>query len=166
MGLPTFHKINVVDTNIENLQRLLTRDLNLSHPVVLNLKSLHPDEQRDIIDFIENFFEINNYSSTFPYPVYILTDVTNSMTNVPTASDLKFLPKFFSQRDLKIGARETSILIKNKLLQQEIHHLDPQVGQDEIEDYRKIHRKIFELEKERKFYEHLIKRLERGKRHG
>lgn len=164
MSLPVYQHINVRTIQLEDLRNFLSKDLNLRHPVVLNLKFLDLDQQREMIGLIENFFETNNLSYKFPYPVYLVMDHQPTITNMPSVSATDQLPKFFTQRESKMNVKETQLIGRNKLLQQEISNADPQSIDDSVQRYSSIHREIYTNEKERLFYRSLLNRMVKGKK--
>jgi hypothetical protein len=164
MNLPVYHHINFRNASLEDLNSILSRDMNLKHPVALNLKYLLEDEQREIIGLIENFFVSNNISYKFPYPVYLITDHESTITRMPTVFTLEELPKFFSQKTSKMNVKESHLMGKNRLLQQEIQNADSLVSQKAFDQYAMIHKKIYELEEERKFYRGILNQLVKGER--
>lgn len=166
MSLPVYQHINVRTIQLEDLRNLLNRDINLRHPVALNLKFLDLDQQREMIGLIENFFETNNVSYKYPYPVYLITDHESTITNMPTTRTPESLPRFFSQKESKLNVKESQLIDRNRLLQQEVTNSDSQNTEESLKKYSDIHRQVFELEKERLFYRSIISKLMKGKKHG
>ena len=166
MSLPVYQHINLKSGSIEELANLLFADMNLKHPVVFNLKSLDLDGQRDSIGLIENFFVSQNLSFKFPYPIYVLSDHEESITKLTLVREVNQLPKFFTQRESKMNVRETHLAGKNKLLQQEVKNNDALANTENIENYGSSHRRIFELEQERKFYRGILNGLIKAQKNG
>jgi hypothetical protein len=166
MSLPVYQHINVRTIQLEDLKNFLIKDLNLKHPVVLNLKFLEIDQQREMIGLIENFFETNNISFKFPYPVYLVTDHESTITQMPTARDTESLPKFFTQRETKMNVKESQVISRNRLLQQEITNADSQNVDESLRKYGQVHKQIYEMETERMFYRSILTRLMKGKKNG
>jgi hypothetical protein len=166
MSLPGYQHINIRSAELEELQKILTKDLNLKNPVVINLKALHLDEQRDLIGLIENFFDTQDVSYKFPYPVFLVTEHESSITRMPAVRSTENLPKFFSIKEAKINVKESQLAEKNHLLQQDIYNADGGSARADLEAYGKIHRRIFELESERLAYRGILDRLMKGNRHG
>ena len=159
MSLPVYQNITVRSSSLEELNALLNPDMNLKHPVVINLKNLDQDQQRETIGVIENFFVSSNLSYTFPYPVYIITDHEISISKMQILQDTSRLPKFFTQRDTKMNVKESHLVSKNKLLQQEVKNSDASSNRSELENYGENHRMIYELERERSFYRSILNGL-------
>lgn len=166
MSLPVYQHINVKSTSLEDLSHMLHPDMNLKHPVAINLKTLDLDAQREMIGLIENYFASNNISFKFPYPLYLVSDHEVSITKVPLVHDTKELPKFYTQRESKMNVKETHLAGKNKLLQQEVKNCDASANLSDIENYGYSHRQVFELEQERKFYRSILNKLMKAKKNG
>jgi hypothetical protein len=166
MSLPIYHHINVLTIQLEDLKNFLHEDMNLKQPVALNLKQLDLEQQREVVGLIENFFSTNNHSYKYPYPVYLITDQERTITNMPTVKRPEELPRFFNQRDTKINLKESHLLGRNELIQQEIKNTDTEATNLNIQKYSTIHRKIFELEKERLFYRSILNRLVKANKNG
>lgn len=166
MGLPIYQHVNVRTIQLEDLKNLLHKEMNLRHPVALNLKHLDLDQQREMIGLIENYFVTSNFSFKFPYPVYLVMDHEKTISQMPSVKNLEDLPRFFSQKESKMNVKETHLLERNKLLQQEIANANPMEGQEEIQRYADFHKKVFELEKERLFYRSVLNQLIKGTKNG
>ncbi|MCM2349080.1 MAG: hypothetical protein NDI69_03605 [Bacteriovoracaceae bacterium] len=159
MSLPVYQHFNLKTASLEEVNSLLTRDLNLKHPVVINLKSLDLDEQRETIGLIENYFFSNNLSFKFPYPLYLISDHEASIAKMPLIKETQALPKFYNSRDGKMNVKESHLVGKNKLLQQEVKNSDASVSLKDLENYASAHRIIFELEEEKRFCRSILNRL-------
>lgn len=166
MSLPIWQQIHIRTSSLEDLNFVLSQNLNLKHPAVIVISTLNSDQQREIIGLVENHYFSNNISFKFPYPVYILTDHESSITTMPTVRDLKFLPQFFAQKESKMNVKEAHLVSKNKLLQQEITNSDTQANEIEFAEYGQFHRQIYRLEDERQYYRTLLTRMTKGAPHG
>lgn len=166
MNLPIYQHINVRTIQLEDLKNYLNRDMNSKHPVALNLKHLDFDQQREMVGLIENFFSTDNLSFKFPYPVYLVMDHETTITQMPTVKTIEELPRFFNQKDTRMNVKESHLLGRNKLLQQEIRNADAEAVKTNIESYGSMHRKVFELEKERLFYRSILNRLVKANKNG
>ena len=166
MSLPNYHTINLKSSELDELKQFLETDLNLKRPVVFNLKALTFDQQREVIGLTENFFTSNNISFKFPYPIYLVTDHEASITQMSLVNNVEHLPKFFTQKESKMNVKESHVLGKNKLLQQELKNNDAQQSHLELTTYGQFHRKIYELEEERLFLRSILNRLSQAKKNG
>lgn len=166
MSLPVYQHFHIRTPSLDEIEALLRTDMNVKHPVVFHLSSLHLEDQREVAGLIENFFDSNNISFKFPYPVYLITDHEKSITNIPVVSAQSQLPKFFSQKESRMNVKETHLAGKNKLLHQEIRNNDPSVSLMEIEAFGKSHREIYELEREGLFYRSILNKLTKVKKRG
>jgi hypothetical protein len=166
MNLPVYHHIKLKSAAFEELSALLFPEINQKQPVVFNLLSFNLDEQREIIGVIENYFATNELSYKFPYPVYVLTVHESTISGLPLAKKPEELPKFFLQKEGKMNVKETQLLNRNKLLQQEVRNADAGASEEEIQHYGHIHRKIQEYEEERLFYKSVLHKLIKERANG
>lgn len=166
MSLPVYQTINVKSAALEDLKAFLGQDMNLKHPVVINLKTLDLDQQRELIGLIENYFVSHNLSFKFPYPIYVISDHERSITKIPLVNKNEDLPKFYSQRESKMNVKESHLIGKNKLLQLEVRNSDSGANEKGMVNYGEAHRQIYELEEERKIYRTILNRLVKTKKHG
>lgn len=166
MSLPLYQYINIRSTSVDELNSILRPDMNMRHPVVLDMKSMDLDQQRETIGLVEIFFISTNLSYRFPYPVYILSDHEMSISKMPIVCDKKNLPKFFSQRESKMNVKEAHMAEKNKLLQQEVKNSDASSNISEILNYGESHKVIYQLEKQRIFYRSILNDLMKVKKNG
>ena len=166
MSLPIYQHINVRTIQLDDLRNFLHKEMNLKHPVALNLKHLDLDQQREMIGLIENFFSTHNLSYKYPYPVYLVMDHEPTITQMPSAKSLEQLPKFFTQKESKMNVKESHLVDRNRLLQQEVMNADAHAIQENINTYGGLHRKVFELEKERLFYRSILNKLAKAKKNG
>lgn len=166
MSLPNYHHINVRSAQLEDLNSYLNPEMNSKHPVTLNLKHLDLDQQREMVGLVENFFSTNNLSFKFPYPVYLISDQEKTITQMPIVKSTEELPRFFNQKDSKMNVKESHLLNRNRLLQQEIENADADYIQTSINNYGIRHRKVYELEKERLFYRSILNKLIKAEKNG
>jgi hypothetical protein len=159
MNLPIYQHVNIKTIQLEDLQNFLNPDMNSTHPVALNLKQLDLEQQREIVGLIENYFSTNNHSFKYPYPVYLIMDHDKTITRMSSVKTVEELPKFFSQKESKMNVKESHLIGRNKLLQQAIKNIDSEQIQGDIQNYGILHRKVYDLEKERLFYRSILNRL-------
>lgn len=166
MNLPIYQLVPVKNADLFSVTELLNEDINLRRPVAFVLTSLKLDEQREVVGVIENWFHSHQASWRFPYPVYLVSDLTEGVGNIPVVKDTKNLPKFFNMKDTKITVKESQVIDRNKLIQQEIKNADPHQMTRVLEDYGINHKKIWFLVNEGFFYEYLLNRLKQKKQNG
>lgn len=159
MSLPVYQHLNLASASLDYLSNILNPELNLKHPVSMNLKNLDLDDQREVIGLIENYFVSNNLSFKFPYPVYVISDHEKSISKMPMVNDIKELPRFYVQKESRMNVKEAHLAGKNKLLQQEIKNTDTSSNIKDIETYGEAHRIIYEQDIERKTYRAILNQL-------
>ena len=166
MSLPVYQVINVKSASLEDLNEILKKEMNLRHPVAINLLLLDLDAQREFIGLIENYFVSENISFKFPYAVYLVTVHEPSISLMPIVPSIQKIPKFYHQKDSRMNVKESHLAGRNKLLQQEVANADSSLHQSEVRSYALFHRRIFELQAERDFCLGILNGLLKGKKHG
>jgi hypothetical protein len=164
MNLPIYQQIHIKNADLVQVSEQLYEDMNLHRPVVFVLSSLSIDEQREVIGILNNWFDTHQASWRYPYPVYIISTLTAAVSLIPVVSQLSDLPKFFHSKETKITVKESQILDRNRLLQQEIKNSDPHQMTQVMNEYGIDHKKIWFLVNESSFYEHLWTKLNAKRR--
>lgn len=163
MSLPVYQVIQVKTNSLEDLAEILKKDMNLRHPVALNLLALEIDHQREFIGLIENFFMSENISFKFPYPVYLVTVHEPSISMMPIVQEQAKLPHFYQQKEGRMNVKESHLADRNKLLQQEVANADSSLHQSEVRSYALFHRRIYELQVERDFCMDILNKINKAK---
>lgn len=166
MSLPLYQIIQVKTNSLEDLGDILKKDMNLRHPIALNLLALDEDTQRDFIGLIENFFMSENVSFKFPYPVYLVTIHEPSISMMPIVSEQGKLPRFYQQKEARMNVKESHLADRNKLLQQEVANADSSLHASEVRSYSLFHRRIYELQRERDFCMGILNKIMKVKANG
>jgi hypothetical protein len=167
MNLPIYQLIHFKSADLEELTLHLNEDMNLRRPVALVLKALSLDQQREVIGLVENWFETHEASWRYPYPIFFVSDFSEAIGHMPVVSAVAALPKFYTQKDVKVTVKESQVLDKNRLLQQEIKNADTHSMAQVIENYGINHKKIWYLVREGDFLARVLERLKaQGARRG
>ncbi len=166
MNLPVYLHIHLKNDSPDEILSKLDPEMNMKSPVAFHLESMSREEQRQLIGMIENYFETENISYKFPYPIYIISELESSITGMQLVKKQEELPKFFQQKEGRMNVKETHLALKNRLLHQEIRNVDPAVMRTELARYAMVHRQIYEGEKEYSFYKGLLQKLKTGKKRG
>ncbi len=166
MSLPVYRHIHVRTDSIDELVALLSVELNIKNPVAFHLETLNSHQQKEMVGIIENFFDTENVSFKFPYPVYVISTLESSISNMPIVSAQEKLPKFYSQKEGRMNVKETHLALKNKLMNQEIKNVDPKLTRDNLEFFALEHRQIFELQQENSFYRTILQKMAKVKKRG
>jgi len=166
MSLPIYQHINVRKENLEDVKKVFHKEMNLKHPISFNIKHLDPDEQLSFFKFSESFFKSQNISFKFPYPIYFISDYPSETSHLFLITKIEELPKFYSQKESKLNVKETHLMGRNKLLQQEVINADTYLIENEIKKFSTNHQKISLLEEERIFYKNILNKLIKAQRNG
>lgn len=166
MNLPVYKHLKINHFSQEELREILSEELNLRHPVAIDISEMPQADQKDFIYFLEQYFTRRNESFLFPYPVYLIGQIDSSKTKIPIVLSKKDLPKFFSKKESRMNVKEASLAKKNNLIQQEIKNSDPNFYLNEIQSFGETHRTIFKQEIERNFYRKLLSQIFKGQMNG
>jgi hypothetical protein len=159
MNLPVYKFIKLKNNFHDDINSIFKTDLNLKSPVVFNLSDLTYEITEQIVKFIETYFKVHNLSLRFPYPVYVISKYEWIVSEISFFQNEKDLPQFFSKKDTKINLKESQLVLKTKLLQQELLSADPSSYEEKIKSYSKKHKVIYELEVERRSYQQILNHL-------
>ncbi len=167
MNLPIYQIINVKSADLIEIAELLHEDLNLRRPVAFVLKTLSLDDQREVVGVVGNWYETHQASWRYPYPVYFVSDLAEAVGHIPIVNDTSALPRFFHQKDAKITVKESQMLDRNRLLQQEVKNADPHQMAEVVREFGINHKKIWYLVREGEFYSKILTKLrQREKQNG
>jgi hypothetical protein len=166
MNLPFYKHLKINHFSQEELSEILSEELNLRHPVAIDISEMPQADQKEFIYFLEQYFTKRNESFLFPYPVYLIGQMDSSNTQIPMVLTKKDLPKFFSKKESRMNIKEASLAKKNNLIQQEIKNSDPNFYLNEIQNFGETHRTIFKQEIERNFYRKLLSQIFKGQMNG
>lgn len=166
MNLPIEKKIKLKETDLDHLNQILRENDNLTCPLVFDLLELKDELQKEFIGAIENYYITQNQSFSLPYPIYVLTKFEKTISELNLLQSEKNLPHFYRYRDIKLNIKESQILIKTKLLQQEIKNLNETDSEKNLKQFGRNHKKIYLLEEERTKYLSILNKLKKRTKYG
>ena len=161
MQLPLFKKVSLNSENFEKYILTLGPDTNLRNPVLIDLDALTHEEQTLFFELLLPSITSKKLSFHFPYPIFIKTLLEFNSPDLLLIKNDSELPLFYQRKESKMNLKETQILMKNKLLQQEIKNSDIGVLLDQVDSYAKDHRKVYEKEVERLAYMSILGKLKK-----
>ncbi len=151
-----YQQIIATSDSIEKLIELLPAELNHKKPISINLMNLNTDEQKELIGLLENYLTSTNTSYLYPYPIYIISNLSASISNMLIVHSKDQLPKLYQEKsDTRLNSKDQKVLTKNKLLQHEIANTNFQIDQETIKAFAQKHKEILRLDK----YNHFLKKL-------
>lgn len=165
MKLPVLKKMTLQD--LESAKKFIQNvhaDINIRCPILIEIETLSMDDQKKFLSlFSTKVNEDHKLSLIFPYPIYIKSQLKQNDSALLIIQEESDLPKFFLKKEGKINLKESQILMKNKLLQQEIQNADLSQVKEKIKSYANDHKKIFQLEVERMSYINILANLKKEK---
>lgn len=159
MNLPIYLMVTVKSAQLEDVTEVLVNGMNQHRPVALLIDHLNRDDQREVIGLVENWFSEGLNSPRYPYPVYLVSELGEALGEVPVVATVKALPAFFRKKEGKPNVRETQLIARNRIMQQEIRNSDPLQIDATLLRYGHHHRRLWRLVEEGAFYERLLARL-------
>lgn len=165
MSFPIYKFIKIKKYDKNEFLNILSPEMNLKNPLVFDLKNLDFDEQWGIIKIIEDYSIEKEMSLRFPYPVYIISNHDHGPCSTLLLKDEKELPDFFNKKEFRVSSKESSAVRKNRMIQKALYHSENPTSQIELHSFGKIHKKIYNQDLERSFYQKIYENLLKKKHH-
>ena len=163
MAFPVYPKNSLKISSDSDLGLLINNEINLRFPVIIEFISSSQEEDTKLIQHLQKRLNDLNVNPGFPYPIYAITtsepDQTITFTCLRSKNEI---PKFFLQKDGRLNLKESNLLDKIKLLQQETFNCSSVENMKIIKKYAYSHRLINSLDQERTSYLNLLKRLKKS----
>lgn len=125
-------------------------------PFILDISHLQ-DEDSAIVN-IESYVK-QNFVPLFPYPICIISNVTNFIGKIEIFSHINQCPNFFIQKQKGLSIKEQQVLKKLELKQKKFLAIEDDSYKESIKQYANEHKKIFDLTLEGDFLEALLENL-------
>jgi hypothetical protein len=159
MILANYQIITIKNNDLLQISELLNHDINLRRPIAFKLTDMTLDDQREVIGIIENWFDTEKVSWKFPYPTYFISDIGASLGQIPIVKTHKDLPRLFQFKESRLHVRETQLLEKNYLIQQQIKNFNSDETDGLIKKYADGHKTLRRLQFESEYCILLMKKL-------
>lgn len=156
--LPAYKKIAVKSINDLNSAKFRKELDNFSHPIVIDLLSL-PDLDYALLQYIES--KIINYvkSTSFPYPIYLLTTLGDYKGRLTSFASINDLPKFFPQKVKNFSKLHHGLLLYNSIGEREYECINFTKAQQVLEEYAVKNKIIILQQEEISLLDFIIKKL-------
>lgn len=140
MAIPVYQYIELKRHTPQSIEKQLSGIDHSEAPIVLDLTQLH-EHQLDALKTIEDFFAQNDFPF-FPYSVYILSDYKGYTGPLFVVKEKKHLPQFFFKKNKILANKETSLLHKIELKQENFRNLLPSEYLESLLVYSSGHKEI------------------------
>ncbi len=157
MAIPIYKLINIDNSIESSIHNQLKQHQFSQVPTVIDVSEL--SDQFEAITHIETFL-LENEVSNFPYPTYIVTEIKNYHGKYSFFESTDKTPSFFWKKLKQLNSRENKILQKNYLKQKNLENTQGHEFHEDLMDYAKGHKVIFNLSKEKIFLSKIQKNLE------
>lgn len=163
MAFPVYPKNSLKISPESDLGLLINNEINLRFPVIIEFISSSFEEETKLIKHLQNRLNDLNVNPGFPYPIFAITTFEPNQSITFTCLRSKNeIPRFFLQKDGRLNLKESNLLDKIKLLQQENFNSTSLENMKIIKKYAQAHRLINSLDQERKSYLNLLNRLKKS----
>lgn len=163
MAFPVYPKSSLKISSDSDLGLLINNKINLRFPILIEFISTSFEEETKLIQHLQAHLDKLNINPAFPYPIFAITSFEPGQSITFTCLRSKTeLPRFFLQKDGRLNLKESNLLDKIKLLQQETFNSTSLENMKIIKNYANSHRLINSLDKERSLYMDLLKRLKKS----
>jgi hypothetical protein len=162
MTFPVYQKNSIRINQEADLDRLITKEINLYNPVIVEFETTSKEEETKLIHLLQKHLEQLNLNPRFPYAIYVITQIEIEIPLSFVCQRSKGeIPKFFTQKDARLNLKESHLMDKIRLLQQESGNCSSLENMNSLQRYAKSHRLIHVLDQERLAYKNLLRRLKR-----
>ena len=163
MTFPVYQKNSLRINQEADLDKLITKEINLYNPVIVEFKTTSKEEETKLIHLFQRHLEQLQINPRFPYAIYVITllEIERPLSFVCLRSRDE-IPKFFTQKDARLNLKESHLMDKIRLLQQESRNCSSLENIHSLQKYANAHRLIHVLDQERMAYKKLLRRLKRN----
>lgn len=120
------------------------------------------EDEQAAITFIDDFIDQYNVS-IFPYPVYIISNFLHCSKRLETFSSIFECPQFFNLTVRNISKNEQILLDRLELKIEKLKQIKDSNYFQNINEYAKEHKEIYQLTRESIFFEKILQKLENKK---
>ena len=159
--IPQLREI-VVKTNedVGEFPKMLLKNGIGNAPLAINLKKLDNNQLKKFLEHLEEFLKKLDVHPSWPYPVYIITNIIKGHPSFEVITDIKEAPIHYQiDYDQRPSSKDVQLLQKIYLMNRKIKNLFPRDKDMEIKKIFKHNKKLHDLTKELDFYNTIIRKL-------
>lgn len=156
MSIPSYKQIHIIKEDRETIFEQLSEHQFGNLPYVLIITQLK--DQLMAINNINDYIYEND-TPKLPYPIYIVSNEINAISDIAIFKTFNECPRFFNQKIKAPNIKEQAILHKLHLKQKNLSNLKPHEFNIAIDMYAKGHKELSKIAKEGDFLEKLNRKL-------
>lgn len=161
MRVPVYQELKITKFDVMNVLDQMKKSRIGQAPCYIDISPLEKDEAEHALQVIEDTFKMLKASPLFPYPTYIITEIPELETNLPTIETKDKLPKHFMRPIKRLTSKELSLLNKAVTLTNRIANTPIQQRLQELQQGTKYYKMLFQLSKELDFYQDVLEDLKK-----
>ncbi|MCK5884001.1 MAG: hypothetical protein KAG61_09945 [Bacteriovoracaceae bacterium] len=127
MKLPVYEELNICSLReVKALKAKLAHSNIGKCPIYIPANELGQSDLIDFVDKLGHALQELNFSSLFPYPIYVISDSSEhlSSSKVLIIKAVEDLPKFFLKKVRSPRNKEATIMAKLKILSEKIKFIE------------------------------------------
>ncbi len=159
MALPNYRIIQLSKVSLKEIITILSGYQLSLVPIIIDIRE--HESEIDVIELLVEYFTVNQISP-FPYPCYVITQITRPQYSLPfqILKKLEECPQFFNKKSKQPNVKEQAIINKNKIKGKAIYDLNYQEVQKSLKNYALGHRTLNETTRFGAFLETLAGKLQ------
>lgn len=164
MRVPVYEELKISKFDVMSVLDQMKKSRVNQVPCYIDLSTLELDEIEHALQVIEDTLKMLKASPLFPYPIFIITQITGLQTSLPIVETKEKLPKHFMRPIKRLTSKELSLLNKAVTLTNRISNTPMEQRLRELQQGTRYHKMLFQLSKELDFYQDVVEKLKSRKR--
>ena len=162
MKIPTYEEICLETHRKENIQDLFSKKRFGQVPYYITIDSVDPRHLKEAIRNVTEVLLALEKNLFFPYPVYLVGNISTEETHLPVVQNLNLLPQHFFNKIRRLKNKETKLLTKTTMLSAKVRNEDITKKLEEFKSIMGPQKKLFYLSKEISFYQKIFEGMEKS----
>lgn len=153
MKLPSLQEIKLNLKENVSIEAVLKNYPLSINPFFIDLTGVKEELTKTLLEEISLYLFKENINSSFPYPLYIITQSVESHKNLNIVKDISDITSYYKQKSKQLKTKEQSLLNKVKTLNLRNSLLDINDAVEDLNYYSERAQILKKLVKEFHFYE-------------
>ena len=156
MPIPTLKQIHLRSHRKESIFQQFENHIFTTHPHIVHVAHLIEHQEEALAHLEAVFKELHIWGN--PYPIFILSSVSNYQGSLLIVRELEDIPEFYGQKQRTPNAKESTTLKRIELKQKNLQHFYKDEINTILYDYTHSHKKLLRHAKEGMFLENFLKK--------
>lgn len=159
MKLPLIQKLEIIPTQVEEIQAIFKKNGVASCPTLLLFTNLNGHKLSVAFEMCQKAFQNLELNPRFPYPTYIVHEAETKQSFFPEIQSQNNLPKHFIKKIKRVKKREQSLLDKVITLSDRIKNHKIHEDLEYLKSKSQQNRELSNLCAEKSFYLELLEKM-------